>query len=72
MPAGHSTRTLVCQLVLPIPQFPMPFVSMDLLGPCIEMEKRNQYALTFICMLTNYVYMVPIRTETTEDIIIAF
>ena len=45
---------------------------MDLLGLYNETENVNQYALTVFCMLTNYVFMVPIRTKTTEDIINAY
>ena len=57
-------------LHLPIPQFPMAFIGMDLLYPYSEMESGNQYALIIICMLTNYVFMTPIKTKTTEDVII--
>ena len=56
-------------LHLPILQFPMSFLSMDLLGPYSEMENGNQYMLKVICMLTNYVFMVPIKTKTTKDVI---
>ena len=56
-------------LHLPISQFPMSFINMDLLGPYHETENGNQYALTVICMLTNYVFMIAIKSETTEDII---
>ena len=45
---------------------------MDLLGPYSEMENVNQYMLTVICMLTNYIFTVPIRGNTTEDIINAY
>ena len=45
---------------------------MDLLGPYNENENGNQYALTVICLLTNYVFMVPIKTKTTEDIITTY
>ena len=50
----------------------MAFISMDLLGPYSEMENGNQYALTVICMLTNYVFMVPTKRKTTKDIINAY
>ena len=33
MPTGNSKRTPIIHLHLPIPQFPMSFISMDLLGP---------------------------------------
>ena len=59
-------------LHLPIPQFPMSFISMDLLGPYSELENENQYTVTFICMLTNYSLMESVRTKTTEDVINAY
>ena len=37
----------------PIHKFPMSFISMDLAGPYRETEKRNQYDLTVIFMLTS-------------------
>ena len=57
---------------LPIPNFPMSFISMDLVGPYRETENGNQYALTVICMLTTYIFMIPIRSKSTEDIIKAY
>ena len=36
------------------------------------MEKGNQDTLTAICMLINYVFMVPITTKTTKDVINAY
>ena len=33
------------------------------------MESGNQYMLIIICMLTNHVFMIPIKTKTTEDVI---
>ena len=59
-------------LHLPIPQFPMSFVSMDLLGPYCNTEQGNQYALTVICMLTYYVFMMPIRSKSTKEVIKAY
>ena len=56
-------------LHLPIPTFTMSFISMDLVGPYRETVNSNQYALRVICMLTNYVFMIPIRSKNTEDII---
>ena len=56
-------------LHLPIPNFPMSFVSMDLVGLYRETENGIQYALMVICMLTKYVFMIPIRSKKTKDII---
>ena len=59
-------------LHLPIPQFPMSFINMDLVSPYRETKNENQYTLTVICMLTNYVLMIPIRSKSTEKVIKAY
>ena len=55
-------------LHLPIPQFPISFISMDFPGPYCKTEKGYQYLLTGIRMLTNYVFMIPIRSNITEEV----
>ena len=50
----------------------MSFISMDLIGPYREIKKGNQYALTVICMLTSYIFMIPIRSKSTEEFIKAY
>ena len=50
----------------------MSFISMNLIGPYKEIENGNQYALTIICMLTNYIFMIPIRSKSTKDIMKAY
>ena len=55
-----------------LPQFPMSFISMDLVGPYRETENGNQYALTVTWMLTNYLFMIPIRSMSTEEVIKAY
>ena len=53
--------------------FPMQFISMDLIGefhpPTI---RKNRYALTVICMLTDYVFCVPLKTKIAEEVIQAY
>ena len=44
-------------LHLPILQFLMSFISMDLVDPYREIENGNLYVLTAICMLTNYLHI---------------
>ena len=47
--------------------FPMQFISMDLIGEFhLPTSKGKRYALTIICMLTGYVFCIPLRTKTTE------
>ena len=50
--------------------FPMQLVSMDLIGefhPPISKGKR--YTLRVICMLTGYVFCIPLKTKTTEEVL---
>ena len=53
--------------------FPMQFISMDLIGkfdpPTV---KNNRYALTVICMLTGYIFCIPLKTKTAEEVIQAY
>ena len=48
----------------------MQFISMDLIGefhpPTI---KKNRYAFTIICILTGYVFCVPLKIKTAEEVI---
>ena len=53
--------------------FPMQFISMDLI---VEFHpptsRKHRYALTVICMLTGYVFCVPLQTKTAEEVIQAY
>ena len=44
---------------LEIVEMPMDFIDINLIGPFEVMNKGNQYALTVICALTNYVFSMP-------------
>ena len=46
----------------------MSFISMDLVGPYSETENEHQYALTVICMLNNYIFMIPIRSKNIKAV----
>ena len=50
--------------------FPMQFISMDLIGEFHPpTSRKHRYALTVICMLTGYVFCVPLKTKTAEEVI---
>ena len=50
--------------------FPMQFISMDLIGEFHPPNSRkHRYALTVICMLTGYVFCVPLKTKAAEEVI---
>ena len=53
--------------------FPMQFISMDLIGQFHPpTSKGKRYALTVICMLTGYVFCIPLKTKTTEEVLQAY
>ena len=80
----HTQRCYQCQrrnkqvvkyatLYFNVATFPMQFISMDLIGefhPPTTKEKR--YALTVICMLTGYVFCIPLKIKTAEEVLKAY
>ena len=53
--------------------FPMQFVSMDLIGEFHPpTTKGKRYALTVTCMLTGYVFCIPLKTKTAEEVLKAY
>ena len=53
--------------------FPMQFISMDLIGEFHPpTTKGRKYALTIICMLTGYVFCIPLKTKTAEEVLQAY
>ena len=50
--------------------FPMQFISMDLIGEFHPpTTKGKRYALTVICLLTDYVFCIPLKTKTAEEVL---
>ena len=53
--------------------FPMQFISIDLIGEFHPpTSKKHRYALTVICMLTGYVFCMPLKTKTAEEVVQAY
>ena len=48
---------------------PMEFISMDLVGRFSRTSSGHKYALTVICMLTGYVFCIPLKTKSAEEIV---
>ena len=47
----------------------MQFISMDLIGEFHPpTTKGKRYALTVICMLMGYVFCIPLKTKTAEEL----
>ena len=53
--------------------FPMQFISMDILGEFHPpTTKGKRYALTVICMLMGYVFCIPLKAKTAEEVLQAY
>ena len=53
--------------------FLMQFISMDLIGEFHPpTTKGKRYALTVICLLTGYVFCIPLKSKTAEEILQAY
>ena len=53
-----------------IATFLMQFISLDLKGKFHPpTSRKHRYALTVICMLMGYVFCVPLKTKTAEEVI---
>ena len=45
---------------------------MDLIGPFDPSNKRHQYILTVICMLTGYTFFIPVKTKAASEVVQAY
>ena len=50
----------------------MSFIAMELLGEYPEMDNGNCNALTNLCLLTSFVYIILIKDKKTESVINAY
>ena len=82
--AKHIQRCYHCQrrnkqvvkyatLHFDVVTFPMQFISMDLIGEFHPpTSKGKRYALTIIYMFTGYVFCIPLKTKTAEEVLQAY
>ena len=69
----NTTATRYVKGAFEIPKAPMDFISMDLIGEFYPPSTRgNRYALTVICMLTGWVWCIPIPDKTANAILKAY
>ncbi|MCG8430239.1 MAG: DDE-type integrase/transposase/recombinase, partial [Candidatus Omnitrophica bacterium] len=54
------------------PVKPMEFIAMDLIGELPLSTQHNKYALTVICMLTGYVFCIPIPDKKADTVTEAY
>ena len=57
-----------------VPPQPMEFIAMDLIGEFHPppSSKGNRYALTAVCMLTEFTFCIPIKSKKGEDVMKAY
>ena len=55
-----------------IPQVPMEFIAMDLIGPFVTSSRGNKYALTVIDMFTSYAFCCPLENKTADAVVTAY
>ena len=55
------------------PPQPMEFIAMDLIGEFHPASsKGNRFALTTVCMLTGFMFCIPLKSKRAEDVIKAY
>ena len=53
--------------------FPIEFISMDLIGELYPPSRSgHKYALTVICVLTGYVFCMPLKTKQASEVLQAY
>ena len=56
-----------------VPSFPMEYVAMDLIGRFQPKTfSGHEYALTVIDLLTGFVWCIPLKTKTSEEVLHAY
>ena len=60
---------IMCNFYLKILQSLMDFLSIDLTDPFETTTKGNQYALTVICMFTNYIICIFIPDKSADKVL---
>ena len=69
----NATATRYVKGTFEIPKAPMDFISMDLIGEFYPPSSQgNRYALTVICMLTGWVWCIPIPDKTANAVLKAY
>ena len=57
---------------LEIPKVPFAGCAMDCIGPLPATSKGNKLVLTFTCLLTSYLIMVPLKCKTVDKVSMAY
>ena len=53
---------------LEVLQIPMAVLAMNIIGHILITSKGNRWALTVICLYTSYVFAVPMKEKSAENL----
>ena len=68
-----QTSGKICHLTFQCGIFSNAIHILDLIGEFHPpTSKRKRYALTLICMLTGYVFCIPLKTKTADEVLQAY
>ena len=69
----NATAARYAKGMFEVPKAPMDFISMDLTGEFhLPSSERNKYTLTTICMLTGWVWCIPIKDKMATVVVQAY
>ena len=54
------------------PRVPLQFISMDLIGPFDPSSDGYHHTLMVICMLTGFIFCIPLQTKTASEVVQAY
>ena len=57
---------------LEIPKVPFAGCAMDCIDPFPATSKDNRHVLTFICLLTSYLIMVPLKSKMADEVLMLY
>ena len=55
--------------VFETPPYPFSHIAIDVIGKIKPSQEGHEYILTVICMLTNFCEAIPLKDQTSEDIV---
>ena len=65
-------KVLTKPMYFDIPNIPFAQCALDSIGILSTTTKGNKFALTFVCLLTSYVIVVPLRIKTAVEVMMVY
>ena len=65
-------RVFMQPMHLEMPRVPFASCAMDCIRPLPTSSKGHRHVLTFICLLTSYLIIAPLKTKTADEVSMAY